>query len=138
MAATGLQLNWTSVSFASTNLTHITSVMFSQGGEIIEFAGDNNRYPIIMANNMNRPQASITSGDVASLMNIAPGTSGSLTATQVDALAATGGAINWTLSNAVHENTEDTGQFSQFAQAKATFRAYSSDGSTNPLSFTRS
>ena len=107
MSATALQLNWTSVQFASTGLTRVTSVTFSQGGELIEFAGDNNRYPVVIANNMNRPRCSITSGDVATLMGIAPGTSGTITATQNDALGATGGAVNWTMNNAVHQNTDD-------------------------------
>jgi hypothetical protein len=137
MAATNLQLNWTSVSFAGTNLTQVTSVMFSQGGELIEFAGDNSRYPTVIANNMNRPRASVTSGDVATLMNIATGASGTLNATQKDAKSASSGDIVWVLANAVHESTDDTGQFSQFASATATFRSYSSDGATNPLSFTR-
>ncbi len=138
MSASNLQLNWTSVSFGSTNLTHVTSVMFDQGGELIEFSGDNNRYPVVIANNINHPKCSITTSDVATLMGIAPGSSGSITATQADALQATGGAINWSLANAVHETTQDTGHWGQFATATARFRAYSSDGTTNPLSFTRS
>ncbi len=138
MSASNLQLNWTSVSFGPTNLTHVTSVMFDQGGELIEFSGDNNRYPVVIANNINHPKCSITTSDVATLMGIAPGTSGSITATQADALEATGGSINWTLANAVHETTQDTGHWGQFASATARFRAYSSDGTTNPLSFTRS
>ena len=137
MAASALQLNWTNVQFATTSLSRVTSVTFSQGGELIEFAGDNNRYPVIIANNINRPRCSITSGDVATLMGLAPGTSGSIVATQNDALEAVGGAVNWTLANAVHENTDDTGQWGQYATATATFRAYASDGSTNPLTFTR-
>jgi hypothetical protein len=111
--------------------------MFSQGGELIEFSGDNNRYPVVIANNVSRPRCSITSGDVATLMGINPGASGTITATQLDALQATGGAVNWTLTSAVHENSDDTGQWGQFASATATFRAYASDGATNPLSFTR-
>ena len=138
MSATALQLNWSSVEFASTPLTRVTSIMFDQGGKLIEFAGDNDRYPVIIANPMNSPRCSITSADVATLMGIVPGTSGSIAATQVDALEATGGSIVWTLANAVHESTQDTGSFSQFATATATFRAYSSDGTTNPLTFTRS
>jgi hypothetical protein len=138
MSATALQLNWSSVEFASTPITRVTSIMFDQGGELIEFAGDNDRYPVVIANPMNRPRCSITSADVATLMGIAPGTSGTISSTQVDALEATGGAIVWTLANSVHESTQDTGTFSQFASATATFRAYSSDGVTNPLSFTRS
>ena len=138
MSASALQLNWTGVQFASTSLTRVTSVAFSQGGELIEFAGDNNRYPVVIANSINRPRCSITSGDVATLMSIAPGTSGTISATQNDALGAAGGAINWAMSNAVHQNTDDAGQWGHFAAATATFRAYASDGATNPLSFTRS
>jgi hypothetical protein len=138
MSATALQLNWTSVQFASASLTRVTSVTFSQGGELIEFAGDNNRYPVVIANNINRPRCTITSGDVATLMGIAPGTSGTITATQNDALGAVGGGINWTMTNAVHANTDDNGQWGRFASATAVFRAYAADGATNPLSFTRS
>lgn len=85
MSATALQLNWSSVEFASTPLTRVTAIMFDQGGELIEFAGDNDRYPVVIANPMNRPRCSITSADVATLMGIVPGTSGTITATQVDA-----------------------------------------------------
>jgi hypothetical protein len=134
MAATALQLNWTNVQFASTSLTRVTSVTFSQGGELIEFAGDNNRFPVVIANNICRPRCSITSGDVATLMSVTPGTSGTILATQPDALNATGGAINWQMTNAVHQNTDDTGRWGHFATATATFRAYSTDGVTPPLS----
>jgi hypothetical protein len=137
MAGTALQINWTSVEFAAAPITRVTGVSFSQGGELIEFAGDDNSYPVVIANNINRPRCSITSGDVATLMAIAPGTSGTIAATQNDALAAVGGAVNWTMSNAVHQNTDDTGQWGHFATATATFRAYAADGATNPLSFTR-
>ena len=138
MSASALQLNWTSVQFASTGLTRVTSVTFSQGGELIEFAGDNNRYPVVIASNISRPRCSITSGDVATMMGIIPGTSGTLTATQNDAMGGIGGAVNWTMNNAVHQNTDDAGRWGHFATATATFRAYASDGATNPLSFTRS
>jgi hypothetical protein len=133
MAATQLQLNWTGVQFGSVNIIHVTSCSFSQGGELIEFSGDNSRYPVIIANNVNRPKCSITGGDVATLMGFTDGLSGTILATQQDALGATGGAINWSLINAVHETTDDQGQWGAFATATATFRAYSSDGATNPL-----
>lgn len=138
MPASALQMNWTNVQFATTSLTRVTSVAFSQGGELIEFAGDNNRYPVVIANNINRPRCTLTSGDVATLMAISPGTSGTITATQNDALAAVGGAVNWTMTNAVHQSTDENGHWGHFATATATFRAYAADGATNPLSFTRS
>lgn len=137
MAATAVQLNWSSVEFATTAITRVTSVMFGQGGELIEFAGDNNRYPVVIANNISKPHCSITSADAATLMGITPGTSGTLTATQNDALAALGGGIVWTMVNAVHQNTDDSGSWGAFATSTATFRAFSVDGVTNPLSFAR-
>src|SRR5262249_45178829 len=133
-----LQLNWNSVAFAGTSLSRVTSVMFDQGGELIEFSGDNDRYPTVIVNNVSRPRCTVTSGDVAALMNIAPGSSGTFTATQLDAKGASGGAIAYTLANAVHESSSDTGSWGQFASGTATFRAFSSDGATNPLSFSRS
>ena len=137
MAATALQLNWTNVSHNAVALTRVTSVMFDQGGELIEFSGDDNRYPVVLARNISRPKASITGGDVAGLMNILAGQSGTLLATQKDALGQSGGDVLWTLANAVHESSQDSGQWGQFATATASFRAYSADGSTNPLSFGR-
>jgi len=134
MAGTGVYLNWTAVEFATSPISKVTSVMFDQGGQLIEFAGDNDRYPVVIANNMNSPKASITSGDVYTLMNIVPGTAGTLTATQKDGLGVSMESIVWTITgNAVHENTQDTGAFSQWASATATFRAFSTDGATNPL-----
>lgn len=138
MSATNLQLNWTGVTHGATAIGFVTSVMFSRGGELIEYAGDNARYPQVIANNMNRPRASVTAGDVVSLMNILPGTLGDLVAVQHDALEQVGGGINWTLAGAILENVEDTGAFSQFASATATYRAGAADGITNPLTFTRS
>lgn len=138
MAATAVQLNWENVTFGSTSITRVTSINFTLGGELLAFAGDNDRYSVVVANNMNRPGCTITSADVATLMSLGPGTSGTISATQLDAEGATGGAINWTLINAVHGNTDDSGPFSQWASATASFMAYSADGQTSPFSFTRS
>jgi len=134
MAAAKLQLNWTGVTFASTSIAHVSSVMFGQGGELINFAGDNARYPQIIANNVSRPRCSITSGDIYTIMNFTTGQSGTISAVQKDAASGINGDITWTLSGAVHENSQQTGQWGQFASATATFQAYASDGSTNPLS----
>lgn len=137
MAASGVQLNWTSVSFNSTSITRVTSCSFDQGGELIEFSGDNARYPQIIANNVSRPRASVTSADAAVLFGFATGQSGTLNATHADALAAVNGAVVFAMSNAVHESSQESGSWGQFGQATATFRAFASDGATNPLSITR-
>lgn len=137
MAASKLQANWTAVAFASSTLTRVTACSFSQGGQLVEFAADNDRYPTVLANLMSRPTASVTSADVGALMAIAPGTVGAFTATHADAFKAAGGAVVYILSNAVSENAQDSGPFGQFGTATLNFRAFSVDGVTNPLAFTR-
>ena len=136
MAATGLQLNWVNVAYASTPITRVTQVTFDLGGQAIDFSGDNDRYSTVIARNVSHPSCSITSGDVATLMNL--GGFGTITATQLDALNATGGAINWTLVNAVFISTSDSGSWGQFASATANWRCFSPDGQTSPLSFRQS
>jgi hypothetical protein len=138
MSATKAQINWTSVSHGSTTLTRVVNMTFAQGGQLIQFKGDTDLYPTIIANPTSEPHASITTADVGTLMGISPGTTASLTATLNDAKLAIGGAVNFTLANAVFENAETSGAHAQFAQVNGTWKAFSSDGSTNPLSFTRS
>lgn len=137
MAATKLQLNWTGVAHGSTNLTRITSINFAQGGTLLDYAGDNDKFPTVIVNGVAKPTASVTSSDPAALMGIAPGTTASLSATHKDAKLATGGDILYVLANAVAQNATATGAFNQFGSATGAFQSYSSDGSTNPLSFTR-
>lgn len=139
---TGLQLNWTNVNFTPPSpgvavpITRVTNCHFSQGGETIEFAGDNNRYPVVIARNVSRPTATITSGDIATL-NSLDGEVGSFTATQNDALAVTGGGVVWTMSNAVVQTADGGGGWGQFGHGTAQLKAYSVDGTTNPLAITR-
>jgi len=86
---------------------------------------------------MSKPTASVNSADAGTLMGIAPGTTGALTATHRDALYATNGAIVYTLANAVAETAQTSGSFGQFGTASISFKCFSSDGATNPLSFAR-
>ncbi len=137
MSATKAQINWTGVEFASTVITRVTSAMFGQGSSLIKFKGDTDLYPTIIANVDNEPHASITTADVGTLMGITPGTTATLSATLNDAKGASGGAVVFALANAVFENADTQGQHAHFATVTGTWRAYSSDGSTNPLSFTR-
>lgn len=139
MAATAVQLNWSAVTHNSTSVTKVTSVTFQQGGQILEFAGDTDRYPTVMTAPMTRPRATVTTADVQRFMppSITPGISGALVATHKDAKLASGGDVIYTLNNAVFEDATAQGQFGQYGSITANFRAFSSDGSTNPLSFTR-
>ena len=137
MSATKAQINWTGVSHGSTNITRVTSAMFGLGGSLLKFKGDTDMFPTIIANVDNEPHASVTTADVGTMMGIVPGTTATLNATLNDAKLATGGSVIFALANAVFENADTQGQHAQFATVTGTWQAYSSDGSTAPLSFTR-
>ncbi|MGC8638732.1 MAG: hypothetical protein ACP5XB_02505 [Isosphaeraceae bacterium] len=137
MAATKLQANWTGVSLGSTSITRVNQVSFSQGGSLATYAADGDHYPTVVVNLMNNPSASVTSADTGTLMGIAPGTCGTFSATHKDALKATGGDILYVMANAVVENVQTAGSHGQFGTSSMSLLAYSSDGVTNPLSFTR-
>jgi hypothetical protein len=137
MAASKLQANWTAVSHGTTAISRVTQVSFSQGGSLATFAADGDHYPTVVVSLMNKPSASITSADTATLMGIAPGTTATLSATHKDAKGASGGDILYVLANAVVENVQTSGAHGQFGTSTVNLLAYSSDGTTNPLSFTR-
>ena len=84
----------------------------------------------------NEPSATFTSGDVASLQQFAPGTVGTLTGTLKDANLQSGGDIVYTAVNAVFRTVTMTAPHAQFASATANWDMYSSDGVTNPISYT--
>lgn len=137
MAATKLQSNWTAVSFDSNPITRVTQVSFTQGGSLTTYAADGDHFPTVIVNTMSKPKATIISGDTAALMAIAPGVTGTFSATHKDAKGEVGGDILYVLANAVAENSETSGGHGEFGSATLTLMAYSSDGTTSPLSFTR-
>lgn len=136
MAATKLQKGWTEVQFADTAISHVQSVAFGRNGSLIEYTGDNNIEPIMIAIKEAKPHATVTSGDVATIMGFQVGDTGSLVAVQPDAKGSTGGNINWTLANAVVASADSQGHWGAFATATLKVQAYSSDGTTSALSFT--
>jgi hypothetical protein len=138
MSATKAQINWSSVSFASTAITRVTNASVGQGGNLIKFKGDTDNFPTIIAMVDQEPHISITTADVGTMMGFVPGAVGSVLMTLNDAKSATGGAVNFTAANAVFENADTQAQHAQFGSVTGTWQCYSSDGSTNPLSFTRS
>jgi hypothetical protein len=137
MAATKLQANWSAVSHGTTGITRVTQVSFSQGGSLATYSADGDHYPTVVVNLMNKPSASVTSSDTATVMGIAPGTTATFSATHKDAKGATGGDILYVMANAVVENVQSAGSHGQFGSSTMSMLAYSNDGVTNPLSFTR-
>ena len=143
MSATGVQLNWTSVGYTPSGgslntISRVNSVDFNYGGSLLAYSGDGNIFPTVLANNMNKPKASVHSANHGITMGFTPGTKGTFTATAADALGATNGAVVYTLINAVVAASTAGGQHSQYGNGVLTFEAFSSDGTTNPLSFARS
>ncbi len=137
MSVTKAQLNWASVAFGSTAITRVTTGGFGQGGKLLKFKGDVDTYSTIIANVNNEPHATFTTADIGTMMGITPGTTNTLTATLNDARGASGGSVVFTMINSVFENADTTAQHAQFGTVTGTWQAYSSDGVTNPLSFTR-
>ncbi len=137
MSATKAQINWAAVSFGSTAITRITTGAFGQGGKLLKFKGDTDLYSTVIASVSNEPHASFTTADVGTVMGITPGTTNTLVATLNDAKGATGGAVVFAMINAVFENADTTAHHGQFGNVTGTWQAFSSDGVTNPLSFSR-
>ena len=134
---TGAQINWGSVEYGTTTIKRVTAGGFSLGGQLIRFKGDTDRYTSIIANVNNEPSASFTTADVGTLMTIHTSGSATLAATLLDALAATGGDVVFSLVNAVYETADAQAQHAAFGSVTASWQGYASDGQTNPLSISR-
>ena len=91
MAATKAQINWTSVSFNSVNITRVTNASVGQGGQLIKFKGDTNIFPVIIANVDQEPHFSVTTADVGTMMGFTPGVTSTLAASLNDAKRRVGG-----------------------------------------------
>lgn len=137
MAATKVQANWSSVDIASQAITRVTDVKFSFGGQLTGFSGDTDKFNTVYANLMNDVTCTITTADAGTAMG-QKGSTGTVTATHNDILGATGGAINYTLANAIVENVDTSGSHAAAGTAGISIKSTSSDGTTNPLTFTRS
>ena len=141
--ATKVQLNFSSVSFTPTNgsqinLTRITAFNYTMGGSLSAFMGDADVYPTVQAVTAIQPGLTITSADIGTMQALVPGTEGIVLATLLDAKFVSGGAINYTFSNANFETADESASNGAFASASVSFKFRSVDGVTNPVSFTRS
>lgn len=137
MAASGRQMNWDAVAHASVSITGVTNVRFSQGGKLATVSADTDHFPTMSVNAMSNPVASVDVLNPAVVMGIASGTSGSFTATHKDAKGAAAGDIVYVLNPAVAENSDTAGGHAAFGTGSINFVGISTDGETNPLSFTR-
>lgn len=137
MAATKLQMNWASVQHGTTAITRVDSVSINTNTTLTPYMGDVDVWPSAVVATSNAASVTIQSSDPATLMGIGPGSVGTLTATNKDAKKQTGGDIVYTIVNAVAGEVQTTGSHAQYSNATITFQCFSTDGSTNPISFTR-
>lgn len=145
MAGTNLQMNWGPVAYSNgTNnnnsivFTRIDSVDINFGGTLLKYSGDLDRYPTVIINNDNNPSMSLRSSDPGTVMTLVPGTTGVIHATHKDAAKVSGGDVVYIMINAVVESPSTSGSHAQFGTSSLSLQAYSSDGSTTPLSLSRS
>jgi hypothetical protein len=137
MSATGVQLNWENVSIGSTGITRVTSCNFAYNGSLLGWAGDLDVIDSVKALVKMNPTATVTSGDIGTLLSFTPGTVAVLTATLKDAKGATGGNVIFTLSNAIVANVDGSGQHAAWGTATLHVESFATDGATNPLAITR-
>lgn len=141
MSATGRQMNWTAVSFGSspspTAINGVNEVRVDPGGALKTYSGDTDKFPTTIVSDTQNPKVTVTTANVAIAQGFNCGTIGTVSATFQDAKLATGGAIVYTASNAVVENSEGGGAHQEFGEATISFLCYSSDGVTSPIAFTR-
>jgi hypothetical protein len=141
MAASKKQMSWSAVGLTLAGtanvLTSIDSITIDQGGDLAKYKGDASLWNTFIVNNNNDPVVTINTTDPAGIMGFAVGATGSFTATHNDAKLATGGSIIYALSNAVVANNSTAGNHAAYGTAVLQLTAFSSDGVTNPLAFTR-
>jgi hypothetical protein len=138
MSATKGQMNWTGVGWNSTTFTRVNSVSISQGGSLIEYAGDTDIYDTIIVANAIKPTISMTTADPAALLGLTPGVASTFAATWKDVKGAAGGDIVFAIAGAVFESTDASGDHAQLGTATAKFKVVTADGTTNPIGITRS
>ena len=138
MAATGLQFNWDAVAIGSTEIDRVKSFNINPGIQFADWAADNDRYITATVQNMSTPTGQIVTGNIG----VALGTLGlsgqTVTGTHLDALAASGGNIVYTVVGAYVTNVSATGPYGQYGEATIDLKFLSVDGVTSPISFTRS
>ena len=137
-------MNWSAVSYtllsggSAVVATGVQSVKIDKNANLLKFSGDGDRGPTLVVNDFSEPSADVETGDVQWVMGIPTGTPMTFTATHNDALLATAGAIVYTITPCVAVSPNSSGEHRQIGKGMISFQGYFSDGTTNPLSFTRS
>jgi hypothetical protein len=138
MAATKRQMNWAPVIFTPTSgtadtATGVTQCSIDHGKSILKFSGDGDHFPTTVVEDFRDPSISVTCADQAWIDTVALAGKGVIAATHKDALAAVGGNITYSLSNAIADSSSDQGSHKAFGSGQVKFSGQSADGVTSPL-----
>ncbi len=130
-------VGWTPQSSSRSVINHITQSAVDRAIRNIAFSGDGDVFPSFRTNVAGDPSVSFQGGNVGRFLAIAQGQKGTVDWTIGDAAnGAHVGAIKYTLINALLGSNSSSQANQQFGGATATFESFSSDGVTNPLSYT--
>lgn len=144
MPTTRRHMNWTGTSFTPsggtlTSITGVTDVEIDHRGSVITHSGDGDKFSTTKVNDFSDPMVTITCRDLTTLNGFAVGARGAVASTHNDArygTTAAGGGYSIALANAIVANKTQGGQHRQFGEGRLMFEAESTDGTTNPLTFT--
>ncbi len=119
-----------------TTITGITGLSIAENAELIRASGDGDYIDTLAVVPSISPSVVIETNEPALLKAVAAGTIGSLVFTLNDARNAAvtgGGALIYTVSNAVFQPGTFAAHHRQFGTNTHTFGTFSSDGTTHPV-----
>lgn len=139
--ASGLYMNWTGVTVtppspaSAITIDEVVEVDFGKGGEMKPWYADACSFAKALKQVHRQRTCTIMGGNVAKLGSIPDNTPCTIVAVLNDLNNGTStGAITFTLINAVLRENPFKGQNSEYATGHITFEAFSTDGTTDPLS----
>lgn len=140
MSASGFNIGWSGVTvhYGSTTITlaNVKDVEIDRSGTVKDFFGDAGIFSKIISIREKKRSIKITGASLALLQSVPEDTPCTVTAIMMDAVNGTGaGAITITLINAVCAMNPYKGQSTEFGTGDITFQAFSTDGTTDPLSY---
>lgn len=141
VSATGRYMNWLAPTFTPATgspiiLDGVTNIQVDEGGSVVKFAGDTDRSNSLMVNDFNEPVITITFANAAKALQLRTGTIGTFTVTQLDAVNGStpgGGALLYTMTNAIAVKPTATGAYRKIADNSVQLQGYDPAGTANAL-----
>jgi hypothetical protein len=138
-------MNWTSTSFVQTApsastiaITGVTDVEYARNAGVLKHSGDGDHFVTTLINDFEDPALTITHRDLTASYGIVVGARGTISSVHNDArygVTTAGGGYTVALVGMVTDNPGG-GSHRQFGQGRLAFAGESTDGVTNPMTFT--